>query len=315
MAERKINKLMGTRVIIDIGLPLNGSPPAEEKIEQIVDFLYDYQARLSRFNPNSELNALNNDPNQQVEVSPLLADAIQAALDASEMSSGLVDPTLLSFLESAGYQESWDNQRQIDLAEAVERLPDRRGEANPDSPWRQISVDGLVVSRPPGVKIEIGGSGKGLAADLAANLVDGLYQDWLINLGGDMRLGGERPRQVEIISPFDNQVVDVFPVQRGAVATSGIDSRLWSREGKVYHHLLDPASGEPVFSGIVAATAYGASAVEAEVKAKMALMRGVDEAEDILIDGGVIILADGQVCRLGRLARRRIKSIRLPQTN
>jgi thiamine biosynthesis lipoprotein len=64
-------------------------------------------------------------------------------------------------------------------------------------------------------------------------------------------------------------------VERGGVATSGIHARLWRRaDGTYAHHLLDPATGDPAWTGLVAATAVAPTALEAEVLAKTALLLG-----------------------------------------
>jgi thiamine biosynthesis lipoprotein len=78
------------------------------------------------------------------------------------------------------------------------------------------------------------------------------------------------------------------------VATRGITRRSWlGRDGRSAHHLLDPASGEPAFTGIVQASALAPSALEAEVRAKAALLAGPRRARGQLRYGGVIVFEDG----------------------
>ena len=61
----------------------------------------------------------------------------------------------------------------------------------------------------------------------------------------------------------------------GAVATSGLNVRLWRRaDGTPAHHLLDPATGDPAWTGVVGATALAPTALEAETLAKAALLSG-----------------------------------------
>jgi thiamine biosynthesis lipoprotein len=95
-------------------------------------------------------------------------------------------------------------------------------------------------------------------------------------------------------SPFDGTVLHTFQLAAGGVATSGIGRRAWLDEtGRPAHHLLDPATGRPAFTGIVQATALAPSALEAEVRAKAALLSGPRDAARWLRDGGVIVLRDG----------------------
>ncbi len=95
-------------------------------------------------------------------------------------------------------------------------------------------------------------------------------------------------------SPFDGSVLHTFRFAAGGVATSGIGRRSWrDRDGRPAHHLLDPSSGRPAFTGIVQATALAASALSAEIRAKAALLSGPRGADRWLCDGGVIVLDDG----------------------
>src|SRR5204862_2881942 len=83
---------------------------------------------------------------------------------------------------------------------------------------------------------------------------------------------------------------------RGAVATSGIKTRLWETDAGFAHHLLDPSTGRPAWTGVIQATALGATTVEAETLAKMAFLLGPAGARDVLKgQGGLIVLDDGEV--------------------
>jgi thiamine biosynthesis lipoprotein len=162
-----------------------------------------------------------------------------------------------------------------------------------------------VVNRPPGVRIDTGGIGKGLAADLAAERLGG-YSAFVVDAGGDLRLGGEDPvsRLVRIDHPLADDPAHVFTLGRGAVATSGIKTRLWRTEAGFAHHLLDPSTGMPAWTGVIQASSLGATALEAETVAKMAFLSGPEGAREILArQGGLIVLDDGTVERYGRLAQ------------
>jgi thiamine biosynthesis lipoprotein len=81
------------------------------------------------------------------------------------------------------------------------------------------------------------------------------------------------------------------------VATSGIGRRSWlGPRGRPAHHLLDPATGAPAFTGVVQATALAPTALEAEIRAKAALLSGPAGGERWLAEhGGVLVLDDGSV--------------------
>ena len=85
-----------------------------------------------------------------------------------------------------------------------------------------------------------------------------------------------------------------FELTTAAAATSGIGRRSWlAPDGRPAHHLLDPATGRPAFTGVVQATALAPTAVEAEWRAKAAVLSGPERAADWLAHGGVVVLDDG----------------------
>jgi thiamine biosynthesis lipoprotein len=97
-----------------------------------------------------------------------------------------------------------------------------------------------------------------------------------------------------VASPFEDAILHTFVLRSGGVATSGIGKRSWiDPDGRVSHHLLDPATGRPAFTGIVQATALAPAATEAEMLSKAALLRGPARAGDVLMHGGLFVLEDG----------------------
>jgi thiamine biosynthesis lipoprotein len=237
--------------------------------------ILEYDERLSRFRPDSELCALNADPREEVPASALLREAVRAALWAASASDGLVDPTLLDALERAGYTESLAGKRERPWVDAGRRTTDVRGpaRANPAALWRRIEVGDASISRPRGIRLDLGGSGKGHVADRVADLLAGAHR-WFVDCGGDIRVGGA-PQEVHVAHPLTGEIAARYEIEDGAIATSSIVGRSWiTNDGRIAHHLLDPSTGEPVNTGVLAATALGRTTLEAETRAKVALLTG-----------------------------------------
>jgi thiamine biosynthesis lipoprotein len=293
--------LFGSRVRLLIGPPLRPELPAPELAAlELEAFLRGFQRRISRFDATSELSAMNESSAERCEVSPLLALTVRAGLWAAERSGGLVDPTLVSELERAGYARSRAALEPAPLADALAAAPPRKpARPSPEARWRGIEVDqraGLVW-RPPGVRFDTGGCGKGIAADLCARRLAG-YASYAVDAGGDIAIGGDRPapRLVEIAGPRSSEPVHGFELTRGAVATSGISARLWRERDGFAHHLIDPSTGRPAWTGVVQATALADSALEAETLAKMALLSGPERGLELLQPlGGLLVLDGGEV--------------------
>jgi thiamine biosynthesis lipoprotein len=271
-------------------------PSAERAANEVRRLFTAWERRLTRFDPGSELSRLNGALATNVRVSDLTARFVEAAIAAAQHTNGLVDPTLLPEIEAAGYTS--DLKRPLPLEIGLKLAP-KRTRARPDreARWAHIHVDRerRIVSRPPGTKLDSGGIAKGLFADMAVDSLRGC-DFWAVDCGGDLRIGGSAnvPRPVNVDHPFrPGKVIEQLTVTDGGVATSGIGRRSWlDGSHKAAHHLLDPSTGRPAFTGIVQATALAPTALEAETRAKAALLAGPDGAREWLLHGGVIVFDD-----------------------
>ncbi|MGN6814764.1 MAG: FAD:protein FMN transferase [Solirubrobacterales bacterium] len=253
--------------------------------------------KLSRFLPESELTRLNRDPRASVPADPLLLRLASAAREAGELTKGLVDATMLSEIEAAGYRDSM--QGRPAASRPAEPGPFAPAGSHPARSWTKLSVDwgAGAIARPPGVEIDSGGIAKGLLADEVAATFRG-FPAYAVDCCGDARIGGTagQQRTIRVENPFGGDPVRSLEVSEGGIATSGITHRSWKgADGAPAHHLLDPATGEPAFTGVVQATALAPSAFLADIHAKWALLSGPELAPSRLPYGGVLVLADGSV--------------------
>src|SRR5207244_12994500 len=163
--------------------------------------------------------------------------------------------------------------------------------------WTAVHVDAMAntISRPPGLRLDSGGVAKGLFADVIAERLAG-FEAFAVDCSGDLRVGGTGrvARRVDVASPFDGSIVHAFELPRAGIATSGISRRSWLDDNaRPAHHLLDPSTGLPAFTGVVQATAVAPTALEAELRAKCAVLSGPEAAPDCLAYGGLVIHDDG----------------------
>ncbi len=297
---------LGTHVRVLVGRRDDAPHQAAVDALRVQARLRALHAALTRFDPGSELSCLNARAGEAVVVSPLLLRAVLAALEAARLSDGLVDPTLLGDLERAGYVASRTGETPAPLAQAIATAPPRRPAApRRASEWTRIVVDERrgTVRLPRGVRIDLGGSAKGMAVDLAARMLASA-PTFVVDAGGDLRAGGTHaaPRSVAVEHPLHGGDAHRFELTTGAVATSGLRTRVWRRGSGFAHHLIDPATGGPAWTGVVQATALAPTALEAEVLAKTALLRGPEQGRAVLARrGGALVLDDGEVVLVGRL--------------
>jgi thiamine biosynthesis lipoprotein len=267
----------------------------EEAVGWARDRLVEWHRTFTRFDPGSELSRLNADPRHAVPVSSEMVLFAQLVSRAAAVTGGLVDATLVSEIEAAGYTA--DLREPAPLRDALAAVPARRAAGpSPDSRWRLLRVDPEedLIIRPPGLRLDSGGLAKGLFCDLLAQRLC-THEAFAVDCAGDIRIGGTAriARLVQIGSPFDETVLHELEAREMAAATSGIGRRSWTdASGRPAHHLLDPATGRPAFTGIVQVTAFAGTATVAEMYAKAAILSGPARAREWLPHGGVVVYED-----------------------
>lgn len=274
MTRRHVFRAMGTEV------ELFGEPAGFDLVELEFERL---EALLSRFRPESELSQLNREG--RIEAAPDLLRVVELALEARERTSGRFDPTVHDALVAAGYDRSFELLSTKDAGDGGVHLHHTYVRA---ACGGGAHIEGREIALEPGVKLDLGGIGKGYAVDRAAELL-GRFGPALVNAGGDMACqGGFWPVGVEI--PDGSLTIGL---ERGALATSGSDRRRWAGG----HHLIDPRTSEPAASPFLRVTVAAPTAVEAEVLAK-AIFLGADPGDA----AAVLVGHDGRVQRTGALA-------------
>lgn len=227
----------------------------------------------SRFRQDSELSRLNGRSGQRdIVLSPLLEEAIVAALDSAEMTGGLVDLTVGKCVEDAGYTVTF---RDLPADGPPLQLRVRRVIG-----WQALAYDPVAhtIQLPAGVGLDLGASGKAWAADRAATAVaESLGVSVAIGCGGDIavrgpaRAGGWPVRVATNVDAAEWQDIVVFD---GGLATSGTTSRRWRRGGIELHHIIDPSTGLPANTPWAMVSVAAATCVEANAGATAALIMG-----------------------------------------
>jgi thiamine biosynthesis lipoprotein len=254
----------------------------------------------SRFRPNSEIALLNADAGRRVVVSPLLAEAIGAALTAAAQTGGAVDPTVAPALVSLGYDRDF-----ADVAfegGAVAGVP--------AVGWRTVAWDPRLrsVIVPRGGALDLGATAKGWAADRAAAAIHRTTgAGTLVSLGGDIAIAGPPPPDGWPVHVTDDHRRFVDPdgqtiaVYAGGLATSSTGVRRWRRGGRTIHHIVDPSTGEPVDPVWRTVSVVAASALDANTASTAAIVKG-ESAPEWLERRGLsarLVRPDGDVVLVG----------------
>lgn len=249
------------------------------------------EARFSRFRPESELSRVNARTGEWVRVSKPFGVLVRRALEASTVTEGRFDPTVLPALKAAGYDRDYRevvgdaelaDSGDEDLAAIRREVRDLMlKNAAPCGAWRDIELDGDRLKVPAGAELDFGGIAKGWTVDLAASGLSGLR--WaILDAGGDLRIVGATPEEGLDIGVEDPQARGVetlrLRLRSGALATTSVTVRAW---GPGMHHIIDPATGLPALTPVVQATVWGETCTEAEVWSKAAVLAGPTILEQV----------------------------------
>jgi FAD:protein FMN transferase len=237
---------MGVEVVV-------GGATAEE-LAAIRGLFTHWDAVFSRFRSDSELSRINRDPAKVVVLSRLFTHATRVALGAAATTEGLVDPTLGTGIEAAGYDRDF-----VDVGD------DGSLGATVPGRWRELQLSGRLLLRPPEISLDLNGVVKALAVDAALEELSG---NGFVSAGGDVATRGG----TVVGLPGSGSL----QLRSGGLATSGTAKRRWHRDGAVQHHLLDPRTGRPSSSRWDQVTVAAGSCVAADVAAKAAFLLSDD---------------------------------------
>jgi|CXWL01.1.fsa_nt_gi thiamine biosynthesis lipoprotein len=238
-----------------------------------------FERRFSRFQSNSELSGLNASAGRETQVSGEMLALLAEAVRLHEVTGGVFDPAVLTALEAAGYDRTFDD---VDRHRA-----DAPTVGIPLAPtFGQVAIEAVlgVVTLPRGMRIDFGGIGKGFAVDGAAEMLRGAGPA-LINAGGDLFGRGDGPYGdgwLISVTNADRMEIDRVILHDEAVATSTVALRRWRRAGRPMHHLIDPQTGQPASTGLTSVTVIARTATDADVFAKTALILGIDKGRTFL---------------------------------
>ncbi len=301
MRERQLRAMNTDVRLLIVGDELR----AAAALERAAGLFAVYERALSRFDAGSDLSALNRARNGWTPVPALLFGALAAAAALSEETGGLYNPGVLPALEAAGYDRSFERlarPRPDDRAEPNPAAPPPGANRPAAQPPYELDRGRQAVRLAPGVRLDLGGIGKGLAVDAAAAEFGDL-PGFLIDAGGDIRVGGESPDGgpwgIAVQDPRDlDRDLAVLALQAGAVATSSVGRRRWLQDGEVRHHLIDPHTGRSVASDVLAATVIAPRCANAEVFAKAVVIAGATAGFALLARAGfagLIVDSDGRL--------------------
>lgn len=290
--HRTAANVMGSTAELMFDGPATLAPLAFNRLREL-------EHSWSRFRPDSELNRLHQRPEQWVRVSHELFTALRWSARLHEETEGRFDPSVRTALEQWGYDRTF---REIDESPP----PPTTSGSTPGLRGMQLRREDEAVWLPAGLRLDLGGLGKGLAADMLAGELLGLgAAGAYVCMGGDIAVAGDVPAggwQVPLHHPDTDEPFDHFPLSMGGLVMSTPRMRRWQRgDGSAAHHLIDPTTGAPADTDVVAVAVAALSAARAEALAKAVVVAGSSKGMELLDSFGVDgwIVTEAEVLKVG----------------
>ncbi len=290
-AEKRVSQeIMKTDILCEVLSEYHNDAEMLASLEQAFALFRDFERRYSRFSRDNELWAFNE--SEGGPISRELFHLLEEARRYHDATGGIFDPSILIPLEQEGYAGAYGGKV--------------AGEPVPFSAL-QLDHETLTATKPIGLKIDLGGIGKGFIADKVAAFLAKEYQHFIVDAGGDIFASGSNRKEdypywaIAVEHPLrQDEPAALLVLSNLAVATSGCNRRHWTKNSEEKHHIIDPSSQKSAETDLLSVTVVAESVTRADVFAKTLLIagstRGSVLAETLGIPA-IFIQKDGHVIR------------------
>ena len=235
---------------------------------------------MSTYDPTSELSRFNqNRYTTPVALSAETTKVVNEALRLGELSHGVLDVTVGPLVNLWGFGPN----KRPEKVPSEEQVAEVRAYVGLDK--INMTPDGLRKLHPM-VYVDLSTIAKGYGVDQVAEIMEkNNLHDYLVEIGGEMRVKGERGNGEEWLIAIEKPVSTERSVQKivsvgtNAIATSGDYRNYYEMDGKRYSHLIDPRTGSPITHNLVSVTVVHPSSMTADGLATAFNVMGWDEAK------------------------------------
>lgn len=242
----------------------------------------------------SDIYAVNHAYGKPVTVSDDTAALLSEALRFCMLTHGALDVSVYPVLKAWGFTtQDYRVPKADELQELLARVD-----------YAKVQCDGNTVTVPANMEIDLGSVAKGYTGDQIMQIFrDNGVTSGMVSLGGNVQTLGSKPDgspwRIAIQNPLGDGYVGVVEVRDEAVVTSGGYERYFERDGEVYWHIIDPATGAPAKNGVISATIVSGSGTRCDALSTALFILGADGAETYWRTHGdfdyLLVLEDGSI--------------------
>lgn len=260
-------------------------------LTQLQQEVFRLEGLFSRTRTGSDIARLNQGAGQKVgtELDPDTAALLERSLAISSLTGGALDVTIAPAMDAWGFGGSDSFQT------SPFRVPDPEelAELLPLVGMERLELDGSAARLDrAGMAVDLGAVAKGYAADrIQALLTQAGVTSALLDLGGNVTVLGTNPDgdpwRVGIKDPLDpTGTYCLLSLSDRTLSTSGGYARNFTQDGVIYHHILDPKTGAPARSGLLAVTAVSPEGTLADGLSTACFVLGAERSLDLWRDQG-----------------------------
>lgn len=243
--------------------------------------------QMSTYIDNSELATLNRLPvDQWMEVSPELYEVLVLSLELGWLTNGMLDISVGPLVSLWGFgagNDPFDEQRRVPDAALIQQVLQRVG-------FNHLEFDLVAnkVRKRRNITLDLSAIAKGYGVDkLAELLLSAGYNDFMVEVGGELRLHGNSPRgepwRIAIEQPDGGMgaIHSAIVVSGVGLATSGDYRNYFEHNGQRYSHLISPKTGSPIRHNLVSATVIADTCAYADGLATAMNVMGTEAAKQL----------------------------------
>jgi thiamine biosynthesis lipoprotein len=240
---------------------------------------------LSVFKPESDISRINENAGiGPVKISSMTYKILERALYYAEQTDGAFDPTIRPAVEL------WKIGKAGEHVPSAAECADVSGLVN----YRGLHLDvrgQTAFLEMKGQKLDLGGIAKGAAGDeIKAELKYRGVRSAILNFGGTILTIGQkadgRDWKVGIQNPVSDRgrMAGSVTLNDDALVTSGVNERYFIKNGKRFHHLLDPETCMPAESGVLSVTAAGGCAMDLDALTTALFVKGAEKGIELVTE-------------------------------
>jgi thiamine biosynthesis lipoprotein len=298
-----------SRVLMDTFCTITVVSPSEEKAKEAIEAGFNeikmLDKYLNNFSPDSEISAVSRSAGiKPVRVSKETFDLMEKTISISDITNGAFDPTIAPVLKLWKFSGRPANPS-IPPGDAIKsalKLVD----------YRKIKVNkktSEIYLEEKGMELDLGGIAKGYAADKAVEAIKAKdIKAALVSIAGDIRGYGlsttgkawkvgiqdPRPENPNSEKPWEDIFLTLY-LKDSAISTAGDYQRFLIKNGKRYHHIIDPVTGYPSESGLISVSVVAPEGYIADGADTAILILGAEKGMQLLNSKGLDgILVDSQ---------------------